>query len=404
VTGLSPRQVSSKTWLRHVPPNQVLRFKDIFEIRKRPNGSSTPQVLSLTNKGIIERDISSNEGQLAESYDNYQVVEIGDFVLNPMDLLAGWVARSSFEGVISNAYFVFRLRSGASTIRSNPVFYELLLQSYYANGILEPFGKGVGRPENGGGRWTLNSETLSTIPFPNLPLLQQDEIVDFLDRELSAIDTLAHKFSELLHKSKELRRSSIFHLATTPESNSSNHSAWKFGKVKHLAKISSGRNFPVGTVLESGDTPVYGGNGVRGFTNDSPDFNEARVVIGRVGAHCGNTHVTSPYFSASEHCLVLEPKTKYDNVWLASYLEALNLGSLSQSAAQPLVTGGDIRDLSISIPPFETQKAVGLKITAKLQEIDHLTEQIVNLLALIGERRSALISEAVTGKMSAGRD
>lgn len=380
-------------WLGEIPSHwAVVPAKALFSLRAEkalPNDihltpsqkfGVLPQVeyMEITGSRVVLNLTES--GQMKH-------VEQNDFVSH-LRSFQGGLELSRVRGKVSGAYTVLKPRRD-----QNPEFWGYALKSAT---YIQALQTTTDQLRDG---QSIRLKEFAQIPLPLVPRAEQDAIVVFLDRELLAIDTLAHKLSELLQKSKELRRSSIFHLATSPESDSSNHSSWQFGKVKHLAKISSGRNFPIGTVLESGDTPVYGGNGVRGFTNDSPDFREARVVIGRVGAHCGNTHVTSPHFSASEHCLVLEPKVKYDSVWLASYLEALNLGSLSQSAAQPLVTGGDIRDLSIRIPPFETQKAIGLKITAKLSEIDHLTAQIENVLALISQRRSALISGAVTGKI-----
>ena len=66
-------------------------------------------VLSITQRGIIPKDFSNNEGQFANSYANYQLVHKGDFAMNHMDLLTGWVDISKYEGVTSPDYRVFVL-------------------------------------------------------------------------------------------------------------------------------------------------------------------------------------------------------------------------------------------------------------------------------------------------------
>ena len=77
-----------------------------------------PVVLSLARAGIRERDISNNEGQIAESYFNYNPVDIDDLLLNPMDLYSGAnCSISKVKGVISPAYVNLR---GTNDV--NPVF------------------------------------------------------------------------------------------------------------------------------------------------------------------------------------------------------------------------------------------------------------------------------------------
>ena len=92
------------TWIKNKPLNcKIHRVKNYFVITK--NKTDSPEgypILSLTMRGIIERDISSNEGQLPETYNGYNLLEKGDIVFNPMDLISGWVECSPHEGLISH--------------------------------------------------------------------------------------------------------------------------------------------------------------------------------------------------------------------------------------------------------------------------------------------------------------
>ena len=96
-------------WIGKIPKHwKISKFKHYFSFSKSINTSKNPTILSLTQQGIKIRDISTNEGQIASSYDNYTQVYKNDIVLNPMDLISGFVDCSPIEGVISPAYYTLK--------------------------------------------------------------------------------------------------------------------------------------------------------------------------------------------------------------------------------------------------------------------------------------------------------
>ena len=101
---------SGSVWFGNIPINwEMKRLKYVFHIQKDIAGEEGHTVLSITQRGIIPKDFSNNEGQFANSYANYQLVHKGDFAMNHMDLLTGWVDISKYEGVTSPDYRVFVL-------------------------------------------------------------------------------------------------------------------------------------------------------------------------------------------------------------------------------------------------------------------------------------------------------
>ena len=101
---------STSVWFRQIPSDWNMRkIKYIFKIQKDIAREEGHTVLSITQKGIKPKDLTKNEGQLAENYSNYQLVHVGNFAMNHMDLLTGWVDVSRYEGVTSPDYRVFRL-------------------------------------------------------------------------------------------------------------------------------------------------------------------------------------------------------------------------------------------------------------------------------------------------------
>ena len=127
--GLNQKQFKSVPnvfWIKEIPSHwSVERIKTIFEIKKRIAGKLGFDVLSITQNGIKVKDIESNDGQQSMDYSKYQIVENGDFAMNHMDLLTGYVDIAKQEGVTSPDYRVFSIRNDS---KYYPEYYLLLLQ------------------------------------------------------------------------------------------------------------------------------------------------------------------------------------------------------------------------------------------------------------------------------------
>lgn len=82
----------------------VTRVRWLFEIQKRIAGELGFDVLSITQQGFRIKDVESNEGQVSLDYSKYQLVEVGDFAMNHMDLITGGVDIAQSRGVTSPDY------------------------------------------------------------------------------------------------------------------------------------------------------------------------------------------------------------------------------------------------------------------------------------------------------------
>lgn len=175
---------SGINWVGEYPTSwKSVRVRNLFEIIKRIEPGLPSQVLSITQRGIVPKDLSSNFGQLAESYDGYQRVDVGDFAMNAMDLLTGWVDQSEYDGVTSPDYRVFRFKSGIS---ANAKYYTYVLQMGYKRRIFYKYGQGVSNL----GRWRLQPHVFRDMRLPYPPVDDQAAIVEFLDVKTSEIDGL----------------------------------------------------------------------------------------------------------------------------------------------------------------------------------------------------------------------
>ena len=130
---------SNVEWLGEIPEHwDVDHIKQHFKIKKRIAGKEGYDVLSITQQGIKKKDISSNEGQMAQSYANYQFVYPGDFAMNHMDLLTGYIDISKQLGVTSPDYRVFTLSDSEHCFAP---FYLRVFQIGYKRKIFYKFGK-----------------------------------------------------------------------------------------------------------------------------------------------------------------------------------------------------------------------------------------------------------------------
>lgn len=195
----------------HIPKVPVhwnmKKIKYIFEIKKDIARKEGYEILSITQKGIKVKDIFKNEGQLAQNYSNYQLVDIGDFAMNHMDLLTGWVDISKYAGVTSPDYRVFRF---VDKVGYDADYYLYLMQMCYMNKIFYGLGQGVSNV----GRWRLQADKFLNFLIPEPPLTEQQEIADYLDVKCSEIDNLIAKKEAFVEEMEAYKKSLIYEYVT----------------------------------------------------------------------------------------------------------------------------------------------------------------------------------------------
>ena len=208
IRGDRPMKDSGSVWFGEIPADWTMKkLKYQFHIKKDIAGKEGYTVLSITQKGIIPKDLSKNEGQLAENYSNYQLVNIGDFAMNHMDLLTGWVDISKFEGVTSPDYRVFVLNDKAN---NNSIYYLYMMQMCYSNKIFYGLGQGV----SGLGRWRLQADKFLNFLIAVPPKEEQEEIAEYLDEKCSEMDVLVAKKETFLAELETYKKSLIYEYVT----------------------------------------------------------------------------------------------------------------------------------------------------------------------------------------------
>ena len=170
---------------------------------------------------------------------------------------------------------------------------------------------------------------------------------------------------------------------------------WEVCKIKYLATMKSGESIGASEIANDGKYPVYGGNGLRGYTS-AYTHDGKYILIGRQGALCGNVRSVEGKFWATEHAVVVY---EYDNVdinWFKYSLDAMNLNQYSTSAAQPGLSVEQITNILSCVPPFFEQKAIAVYLDEKCAAIDQIVASKQKQNEQLAEYRQSLITQAVT--------
>lgn len=192
-----PMKDSGVDWMGKIPQHWKLKpNKCLFKLKKSLVGkrSGDYELLSLTLKGIIKRDMDNPEGKFPAEFNTYQEVSVGDFVFCLFDVeeTPRTVGLSKFNGMITGAYTVFELDESVS--KEFLYYFYLNLDS---RKMMRPLYKGL--------RNTISKETFLSFKSFIPPLKEQEEIVDFIEYEVNKIDLTIDGISEQIDKIKEYK-------------------------------------------------------------------------------------------------------------------------------------------------------------------------------------------------------
>ena len=153
-------------------------------------------------------------------------------------------------------------------------------------------------------------------------------------------------------------------------------------------RFSSGKNLTSEKISAEGVYPVYGGNGLRGYTAEY-NFDGECIIIGRQGAKCGNIHYFNGKGYMTDHAIVGVSKKEHDSRFLAYALTALDLNRLSGQAAQPGLAVSMLKKQKIQLPSSNNQ----FKIAEFISIYDNLIENNNKRIKLLEQMAENLYIE-----------
>lgn len=424
-------------WVGSVPSDWVV--SPLFGVAntesiKNDDGLET-NVLSLSYGQIVKRDVEENHGLLPESFNTYQLVNAGDIVLRLTDLQNDKrslrVGHAQEKGIITSAY----LKLVAKQYCLNDRFFYNLLHSYDTTKVFYGMGGGL--------RQSMKFEDMRRLPLLVPSWDEQQKIANFLDYETAKIDTLIAKQQQLIALLKEKRQAVISHAVTkglnpnAPLRDSGVEwlgqvpAHWVITRLKYMKspEINAFVDGPFGSNLKSehfvedGEVYVIESNFATTGLIDVDKLKKITkihfelikrsstkcgdIIIAKIGARYGSSSILPALDKdavVSGNSLKLTVNSELLNIDFANELlkilkenDAMDDGV--NVTAQPALSLGSLNNLTFLKVPLEEQQKIVTYISKIKEKFNALISNAERFIHLAQERRTALISAAVTGKI-----
>ncbi len=403
---------SGVEWLGEIPSHwDVVRAKWKFTTKKEINKNlQCLERLSLTMNGVLERSINSDEGLQPADFKSYQIFERNDLVFKLIDLENFKTSRVGLvhkKGIMSPAY----IRLEATKNLNHKFFYYQYFNMYLLGVYNEIGGQGV--------RSALNASDLLEIEINYPPKEEQTKIADFLDYETAKIDKLIAKQERLIELLKEKRQGVISHAVTkgldpnAPMKDSGVEwlgeipKHWEFKKLKYVAKLlSDKKSVKNRKVIALENIEGFTGNFIESdseFLGDGVTVDKNDILFGKLRPYLAKVYLTQETSVAFGDLLAYRPSKLMESHFLFYYMifDAFIkiVDSSTYGTKMPRASSEFIGEMPILIPPKEEQIKIVNFILVELNKFDILISKAEKMIQMSKERRTALISSAVTGKI-----
>ena len=356
-------------------PYKQCRIGDIYAERSQ-RGASDMELLSVTmNDGVMPRSEIEGKDNSSEDKSNYKVVLTGDMVYNSMRMWQGANGISPCDGIVSPAYTVLMPKI--------PISNGYFAAIFKSPNLINEFRKNSQGMTSD--TWNLKYPQIETIKVCIPALLEQNRIADML----GTLERRIAKQAQLVENLKKYKRGAIAHILSSKSNVFATEATWAEKTLSDLCcEFRSGRNISASLIHETGDYPVYGGNGIRGYCDHYSHEGEY-VVVGRQGALCGNVRLIQGQNYLSEHAIAVRANEENDTKFLLYLLDFMNLGQYSDQGAQPGLAVNKLLRLKCSVP----EKKIQSKISSFLLTYDKQIASQEGILSLLTDQRKAFLQQ-----------
>lgn len=409
---------SGLLWVDEVPSHwKLTRNKNVMRLKKEIVGNQSDRytLLSLTLKGIITRDMESAKGKFPKDFSTYQVVNVNDlvFCLFDIDETPRTVGLSPLCGMITGAYTTFNV---APTINANYLYYYYL--SLDQNKLLKPLYTGL--------RKVISTDTFLRTKIPLPPWQEQDQIVKYLEYQLTRINKFIQAKQKLIIILKEQKQAVINEVVTkglNPDVKMKPSGIdwlgdipehWEVKPLRQLLRPVSIKNradLPLlsvvrekGVILRSDMSKEENHNFIPDDLSGYKVVETGQFAMNKMKAWQGSYGVSpyhgivSPayyifnlYFSNKEYFHYAIRSKVYVNFFYQAS-DGIRVGQWDLSLDK-------MREIPFFIPPEDEQKEIIEYIPKEFERIEDSISKLQQEIELITEYRTRLISDVVTGKV-----
>ena len=364
-------------------------------------------------------------------YSKYQIVHEGDFAMNHMDLLTGYVDISNHDGVVSPDYRVF-------INDSNDVDNKYLLKIFqmgYSQKIFFKYGQGVSML----GRWRLPADNFNNFLIPVPSLDEQNKIIAFLESKTTQIDQAITLKQQQIAKLEEYKRIVIQNAVTkglnpdAPMKDSgidrvgSLPEHWTINKFRFSFKFQRGLNITKDDLRDKGVLCLNYGeiHSKYGFellpehtlkyvddkyveTNHKSLLNDGDFVFADTSediAGSGNFSYINGMMQvfAGYHTLIAKPIIDFDSRFVAYLLDSRAFRGQVQQRVKGVkvysITQSILKSTYIWLPPIDEQVKIVQELDLEMKLINETIQSYKTQIDRLKEYKTILINQTVTGKI-----
>ena len=193
-------------WIGNIPTLwEVMANRYLFEITKKiVTNPNNYQLLSLTTKGVKEKDPEDTKGKVPDNYNGYQIVEKNDLVmcLFDLDCSAVFSGLSKYKGMISPAYKILKTNKKIADEK----YFDYWFQYVSSERFYMQYSKSL--------RYTVNSDEFELLKSIVPPLAEQKKIAEYLDKKCAEINSIVNDIQKQIEVLEQYKRSTITEAVT----------------------------------------------------------------------------------------------------------------------------------------------------------------------------------------------
>ena len=411
---------SGISWIDEIPGHwEQYRFATLFKEKSICNHINEELLSVYLDRGVIKfsEDDNRRTNPTSKDLSKYQLVDIGDFVLNNQQAWRGSVGVSKYRGIISPAYFIFEMSS-----KLNPLYANYLLRSSTCVAYYYICSKGIGSIQRNLDWSSLKQKKLA-IP----PLNEQQAIVTYIEENCQKIDAYVADKEKEIELLQELKQKTIADAVTkglNPDAKMKDSGISWIGEIpEHWEDYRFATLFKEKSIcnhINEELLSVYLDRGVIRFSEDnnkrtnptSKDLSKYQLVdigdfvLNNQQAWRGSVGVSryrgiiSPAYFIFEMSSKLNPL--YANYLLRStscvayyYICSKGIGSIQRN-----LDWSSLKQKKLAIPPLDEQQAIVAYIEEKCEKIDKLASELQSEIDYLKEYKQRLIADCVTGQVN----
>ena len=356
-------------------PWKVFKAEELFQNITDKNHPDETVLTIIQGKGTLPREQAGRNIHYDDaSLSNYKKVEQGDFIIH-LRSFEGGLEMANEAGIVSPAYTILRCKRPHSSL-----FYDAYFHTdEFINHNLSKSVEGIrdGRQ--------ISYEAFKWLGIPYCEPTEQEKISNLF----AALNERIAKQRDLIEALKKYKRGAVAHILSGKSVAFAVTSSWTEHTLSELcSEFRSGRNISATLIHQTGNFPVYGGNGIRGYCNQYSHDGEY-VVVGRQGALCGNVRLIQGKNYLSEHAIAVQANEANETKFLLYLLDYMKLGQYSDQGAQPGLAVNKLLRLKCMVPDKQTQ----IKIASFLMSFDFQISTQERMLMLLNCQRRALLQQ-----------